>query len=109
MNFLDTTTKLEPNGSLSTTIFSKPTAAHQYLHRTSNHPPHTIRSIPKSQFIRVRRICTHLSDYWKNVNNFMKYFSKRGYQLKHLRKLANDVSTLRREDLLVYQVKRKSD
>ena len=50
ISFLDTTVKLAPDGTLSTTLYSKPTDAHLYLHHSSNHPIHQIRSIPKSNF-----------------------------------------------------------
>ena len=74
VNFLDTTVKLETDGTISTTLFSKPTAAHNYLHSKSYHYPKSLRSIPKSQFIRIRRICTHLQDYWVNANQFIDFF-----------------------------------
>ena len=46
---LDTKVKFKEQ-KLMTEIYSKPTASFQYLHRTSYHPPHTFRSILRSQF-----------------------------------------------------------
>jgi hypothetical protein len=63
VNFLDTTVTLNPDGTLSTTLYSKPTASHQYLHQKSYHPGNVIRSLPKSQFMRIRRICSSIHEY----------------------------------------------
>ena len=103
VNFLDVTVQLEQSGSLSTTLYSKATASHLYLHHSSFHPPHTIRAIPKSQFIRIRRLCTYIEDYWLNVNKFIQYFVKHGYSKKQLENTARVVSEMDRETLLVYR------
>ena len=57
--FLDTKVSLQHNVLVSQ-LYGTPTSAHQYLQRNSLHPPSLLKSIPKSQFIRIRRICTHL-------------------------------------------------
>ena len=69
VNFLDTKVEIEDNGSLSTNLYCKPSSAHQYLNKQSSHPPHTIKSIPKSQFIRIRRICSFIDDYNENLKS----------------------------------------
>ena len=38
VNFLDTTVRILPNGKLYTTLYTKPTDTHQYLHYNSAHP-----------------------------------------------------------------------
>ena len=63
--FLDANVKFKEQ-KLMTEIYSKPSASFQYLHRTSYHPPHTFRSILRSQFIRIRRICSDINDYWSH-------------------------------------------
>ena len=73
VNFLDVTVKVEKNGTLSTTLFAKPTASYQYLHAKSSHPFHTMKALPKSQFVRIRRICTFTTDYWKHANTFINF------------------------------------
>ena len=109
VNFLDTKLKMEDNGSLSTNLYCKPSSAHQYLNKQSSHPPHTIKSIPKSQFIRIRRICSFIEDYSENVKIFTKIFLKRGYKLKNLNKIAIEVSNMNRDELLEDKVKVKND
>ena len=41
INFLDTYVTLNPNGSLTTSLYSKPTDRNAYLHFLSYHPPQT--------------------------------------------------------------------
>lgn len=71
VNFLDTSVTLGLDGTLSTRLFDKPTASHRFLHRSSYHTPHVLKSLPKSQFIRIRRICTFDVDYWSNVHKVL--------------------------------------
>ena len=76
--FLDTKVKFNAH-TLATELYSKPSASFQYLHRTSFHPPHTFRSILKSQFIRIRRICTDINNYWNHSQQFITFFKSRGF------------------------------
>ena len=57
MSFLDTTTTVK-KGNMTTDLYSKPTDKHQYLSPSSCHPKHCFKSIPFSQAIRVKRICS---------------------------------------------------
>ena len=109
VNFLDTTIILDSEGNLSTTLYSKPTAAHNYLHNRSYHYPKAIRSIPKSQFIRIRRICTSLNDYWKNANQFITFFANRGYNQARLSQSAKEVAAYNRQDLLTQKPRQQED
>ena len=47
---------------LSFKVFVKPTNIGGYLKTNSNHPKHIFENIPKSLFIRNRRISTYYSD-----------------------------------------------
>ena len=62
IEFLDVRTILE-NGKIKTDLHTKDTDKHQYLKPTSNHPHYVIDSIPYSLCIRLKRICSNLSDY----------------------------------------------
>ena len=108
VNFLDTTVKLE-DSKISTTLYSKPTSSHDYLHRSSYHVKHVLKSLPLSQFIRIRRICSNLSDYWTNANEFIHHFRERGYKESELRKCAQTVSSRDREELLTYKRKESNN
>ena len=74
VTFSDIKVKVD-NGILVTELYVNLSASFQYLHRTSYHPPHTFRAITKSQFIRIRRICTTLEDYWAHATKFISFFS----------------------------------
>ena len=45
----------------------------------SSHPFHTRKSPPYSQFLRIRRICTHRADFFRNALQLKSYFLDRGY------------------------------
>lgn len=78
--FLDTSVQIR-DGKLCTTLYTKPTDAHNYLLYNSAHPPHCLQGIPLSQFLRVRRICTHIEDFDTNALTLCKHFLKRGYPI----------------------------
>ena len=69
ISFLDTSNSLS-EGVLSTDLYSKPTDTNQYLLPSSCHPPHVTKSIPYSQALRIRRICStdkSLKNDWVNL------------------------------------------
>ena len=104
--FLDTVVKLQ-NGQLVTDLFNKPTASFDYVHRSSYHPQHLINSIPKSQFIRIRRICTFLRDYKKHAEKYIGHFKARGYKEAYLRKVSDEVARTDRASFLTYRAREK--
>ena len=108
VNFLDTSVMVEQNGNLTATLYSKPTASHLYFHSSSFHPPHLIMSLPKSQFIRIRWICTHKKDYWFHAKKFISFYHKRKYKHRVLQNYALDISKIDKNDLLVNKTKPKS-
>ena len=79
VNFLDTTVYLKPDGSIYTDLYCKPTDSHNYLRYESAHPHHCKSSLPFSQFLRVRRICSRLADYDRNALMLASHFHRRGY------------------------------
>ena len=100
VNFLDTTVFVMEDGSIGTDLYAKPTAAYQYLHQSSYHDPHLIKAIPKSQFIRIRRICSTLNLYWKHTDEYIKHFAKRGYQVSYLKEISAEIASKQREEFL---------
>ena len=59
-----------------------------------------IKSIPKSQFIIIRRIRTSLNDYWSNAKQYVRYFVATGFKESTLIDNAKAVSKLERQQLL---------
>ena len=60
--FLDVKVTIEKDGSLTTSLSSKPSATIQYLRAKSNHPSHTNKALPKSQFVCICRISSSTTD-----------------------------------------------
>ena len=78
--FLDTTVVLAIN-ELKTDLYSKPTDSHNYPLFTSFHPNKCMESILYSQYLRMRCICSRLSDFDKHVTNMTLDFEDRGYPI----------------------------
>ena len=57
----------------------KPTDSHSYLLYSSSHPSHVNNSIPYSQFLRLRRLCSEDSDSSLKSEEMCEFFDKRGY------------------------------
>ena len=85
--FLDTSVIIQGT-NIMTTLYTKPTDSHDYLYYDSAHPQRCKDSIPYSQFLRVRRICTVNSDFDKNTIELCKHFLRRKYPLELLRQAA---------------------
>ena len=57
--FLDTLVRIDPvTRKMYTTLYTKPTDTHSYLHYTSAHFKACKTKGPYGQFLRLRRICT---------------------------------------------------
>ena len=79
VSFLDTTVILEGN-NIYTDLYTKPTDTHQYLSPDSCHPRHCTTSIPYSQALRCRRICSRDEDFEKRTRELKTHLLARGYQ-----------------------------
>ena len=78
LEYLDVRVKIE-NNHLKTSVYSKPTAGHIYLHPDSCHPKNQVESIPYSQALRIKRITSDLDNYKTTENEYANYFKARGY------------------------------
>lgn len=105
MSFLDTCTTLE-NGILKTDIYCKPTDKHQYLSPNSCHPKHCFKSIPYSQAIRVKRICSTEETTKQRLGDLRHHLKKRGYNDKVIDIGFSKANTLDRSELLQYKEKK---
>jgi hypothetical protein len=99
VNFLDMKVKIRDQ-RIQTDLYSKPTDSHSYLLYNSAHPQRCKDSIPYSQFLRVRRICSLESDYKDHILVLTCHFMRRGYPMKLLSEAAKIVQSLDREELL---------
>lgn len=78
INFLDVTVLLR-DGQLCTTLYKKPTDRHRYLHFHSSHVKHCKTSIPYSQALRYKRICSEDSDFNYNCVTLKKALIEQKY------------------------------
>ena len=69
---------------LITDLYTKPTDTHNYLLYSSCHPQHIKKSLPYSQFLRVKRICTYEADFEKHCDMLKSHFHRRGYSDKYV-------------------------
>ena len=100
INFLDTTLHINKEGELWTEVYCKPTDSHSYLYYSSAHPPHCKRSLPYSQLLRLKRICSKRQDSMKNAHSLCVYFLHRGYPVKLILDALLKSSLKSREDLI---------
>ena len=64
--FLDIKVSISGN-VLCTSVHYEPTDSHSYLLYSSSHPSHVKNSIPYSQFLRLRRLCSDDSNFFQQI------------------------------------------
>ena len=99
VTFLDINISVQDN-KLATSVHYKPTDSHSYLLYSSSHPSHVKDSIPYSQFLRLRRLCSEDSDFNSKCDEMSNFFSERGYPDSILSKALNRVQNVNRESTL---------
>ncbi len=99
VSFLDTWVKMEDN-FLYTDLFVKPTDTHMYLLYSSCHPKQSKSGGPYSQLLRVKRICSRLSDFKTHAISIIQHYSERGYPLPLLQEKLDQVLQKDRHSLL---------
>ena len=65
VNFLDIKITKDIHGRLTTSLYTKLTDAHLYLHYSSYHPKQQKKSIPYNQAVRICRICSTIESYYE--------------------------------------------
>ena len=106
VNFLDIQVSIR-NRQIHTDLYTKPTDSHDYLLYSSAHPQKCKDSIPYSQFLRIRRICSDIIDFETNCMMLSSHFHRRGYPPSLIEKAALTVFRLDRNRLLNQEPKDK--
>ena len=109
LDSLDVVLTVTDTGSISTSVFYKPTDSHAYVDYSSNHPRSCLNSIPYSQFLRIRRICSDEDDFRNQCDKLGGFFSNRGYPSKVVEAARQRCSTVSRADSLVPKQKSELD
>ena len=97
------------NNQLHTTLYTKPTDSHAYLLPQSCHPPHIFTSIPYSQTLRIRRICSDPDTTEENITKLKQYLTKRKYNAKTIETSTKKAQTTPRSQLLHYNKRKKNE
>ena len=97
--FLDLCLKPTPD-RLLTSIYYKETDTHSYLNYTSSHPARCKNSIPYSQFLRLRRICSEENDFGIKSKEMASFFRTRGYPSNMVQRAQERVSAILRDAII---------
>ena len=73
------------------------------------HPRHCTRSIPKSQALRLRRICSDDATSETRSSELSEHLSKRGYKKPIIKRVIDETRKTNRNDTLRYKNKDKSN
>ena len=101
IEFLDTMVYRDEQHKIQTTIFHRPTNQQTYLHAQSNRPKSLKDSIPYSQTLRIKTICSTTSEFNKNCDIITKRFKERGYLENLVNKQVDKVKNMKRKQLLL--------
>ena len=104
ITFLDTVTSLK-NGIMTTDLHTKKTDKHQFLSPKSCHPKHCTSSIPYSQAIRIKRICSTEKTLNNRLGELRKHLTARGYKHEKITEAFEKVKDVDRDALLQYKEK----
>lgn len=64
--YLDLMIIKNPDGTIGTDLYWKPTAGNTLLHASSTHPKSLVRSIPFAQYLHLRRNCAWDEDFFSS-------------------------------------------
>ena len=70
----------DENNNIQTTLYRKPTDQQAFLHAKSEHPRSLKSSIPYSQALRLKTICSTSTEFDKNCAFIKKKFLDRQYK-----------------------------
>ena len=88
IDILDVLVYKDHNNMLQTTIYRKQTDRQNYLDARSEHPKPLKDSIPYSQALRIKRICSSQQEL-NHTAKMINQFQKRGYEFIKLTYKAN--------------------
>ena len=99
ISFLATEIYIKSN-KLHTKIFRKKTDHQTFLNVSSEHPKSLKNSIPYSQVLRIKRICSIKKDFDHHLRELRYIYLKQGYGKKLVDEQLEKVDKLVRDDLL---------
>ena len=97
LEFLDLKLKMV-NGIISVDVFSKPTNSFTYVLPSTCYHNRNTKNVPKSIYIRLRRICDSDEKYDERSGEYQKYLKARDYQPGSIKKQFEEVKKLSKSD-----------
>ena len=85
---------------LLTSIHYKETDTHSYLNYKSSHPARCKNSIPYSQFLRLKRICSEENDFENKSKEMASFFRSRDYPSNVVPRAQERVSAIPRDAII---------
>ena len=76
------------------------TDSHSYLHNDSSHNPKCITSIPFSELLRLRRLCSDDDDFKTKANEMSTFFSNCSYSKNTIQSAINRISKISQAEAL---------
>ena len=84
------------NNQLFTTVYSKDTDSHLYLHGTSCHVKSSVNGIPKGVALRLRRLCSTDDEYEVKSREYMAYLVSREHDPNLVKSTFSEIGKLTR-------------
>ena len=110
INYLDVLiTKDESRKTSRTSLCTKPTDTHHYLHAQSCHRSVYKKSIPYSQAVRMKRICSEEEDLQHKLEDLESWLVNRGYRAESVRREIQRVNSIDSQVLLDQRHKIQED
>lgn len=100
IHYLDLKTEIKDNSFVTSTFF-KGTDRDSFILMGSCHHDPWLRSVPKSQYLRLRRNCSDPHQFLVQAGVLTGRFLEKGYQKEFLADTLDLVNATKREDLLV--------
>ena len=103
--FLDAMLFKDENNNNQTTLYRKPTDPQAFLHAKSEHTRSLKRSIPYSQALRLKTICSTSAEFDKNCAIIKQKFLDRQYKEEVLDEQIKEVDRIERKELFTCKEK----
>lgn len=89
-------------------IYTNPTDRNGYIPVDSCHHAMWLKSVPRSQFTRIRRNCSNLTEYFQQTQILRSRFINKGYDPGDVDREIMNIAQINRESLLTGQPKSSS-
>eukprot|EP00079_Xenopus_tropicalis_P036647 XP_017950418.1 PREDICTED: uncharacterized protein LOC108647884 [Xenopus tropicalis] len=99
IHFLDVLVKVI-DSNFVTSVYKKPTDKNNLLRSTSFHPQGLFRGLPKSQFMRIKRIASSMELFEDESSKMVQKFVEKGYCQTKLMEVKREVGLIPRKEVL---------